>query len=424
MKMSERRFHHLATRYGLVATIVMCLTQRFAKADEFAPSPEGYYEGSVVYSCNYLKGIGYASMILKDKADFWLTLTRSGHGTYIVNGQGTAIFDFSYAIDWTMGVKAGVSMMNVLGAKIDPKVTLSLDPKTSVQKFYLTGEVAAEDAKDGGRKLKDVTISWTPPNDDKAQKPKLKLQLIGSVSMDVSGGASMDKDFGKGPGGKPLGKANAEGAIGGGKFSPGTVAQTIEFDPPSPFGSEKFTVVLKKRSRYGPFADEYDITAPGQSASVEVTVHWNAVQKIDFGWFKNPAQLAATDSTGPPAKNGRNGIDGQSGPGGQPGSSGANGREGQKGDPGQKGQGGGIVQPNWRSGSVTVKAGQDTSVTFSSPMNTADYVVTLAPAQNPGLWIGNYSRKTPQGFMLRAEPANQADAVSGTTIDWMAVPAR
>src|SRR5437867_2429225 len=87
------------------------------RAAEFKPSPEGYYEGSVIYSCNYLKGIGYASMILKDKADYWLTLTRSGHGTYIANGQGTAIFDFSYAIDWTMSVKAGISMMNVLGAK-------------------------------------------------------------------------------------------------------------------------------------------------------------------------------------------------------------------------------------------------------------------------------------------------------------------
>jgi len=234
----------------MLLSLALRFTTAVATEDtNFIPSPEGYYEGSVLYSCNYLKGIGYASMILKDKADFWLTLTRGGHGTYIVNGQGTAIFDFSYAIDWTMGVKAGVSMMNVLGAKIDPKVTLSLDPKTSVQKFYLTGEVAAEDAKDGGVKLKDVTISWTPPNDEKAQKPKLKLQLIGSVSMDVSGSASMDKDFGKGPGGKPLGKANAEGAIGGGKFSPGTVAQTIDFDPPPPFGSEKFTVVLKKRSR-------------------------------------------------------------------------------------------------------------------------------------------------------------------------------
>jgi hypothetical protein len=85
MKTSECRFHRLATRYWFVATIVMCLTQRSVTADEFVPSPEGYYEGSVLYSCNYLKGIGYASMILKNKADFWLTLTRSAHGTYIVD---------------------------------------------------------------------------------------------------------------------------------------------------------------------------------------------------------------------------------------------------------------------------------------------------------------------------------------------------
>jgi hypothetical protein len=254
----------------------------------FEPSPEGYYEGSAIYSCNYLKGIGYASMILKDKADFWLTLTRSGPNTFTVSGQGTAIFDFSYAIDWTMSVKAGVSMMNVLGAKIDPKVTLSLDSKTSVQKFYLSGEVSLQDAKDGGVKLQDIALSWTPPGDDKAQKPKLKLLLVGSVSMDVSGSAHMDKDAPvKGPDGKPIGKGNGEGTIGGGKFKAGSVSQTIEFDPPPPFGSDKFTLVLKKRSPYGPFADEYDTTAPGQGASIEVSVHWIAVQKIDFGWFKN-----------------------------------------------------------------------------------------------------------------------------------------
>src|SRR5438477_7925925 len=97
---------------GCASIALLGIASARADAQNFIPSPEGYYEGSVLYSCNYLKGIGYASMILKDKADFWLTLTRSGHGTYIVNGQGTAIFDFSYAIDWTMGVKAGVSMMN------------------------------------------------------------------------------------------------------------------------------------------------------------------------------------------------------------------------------------------------------------------------------------------------------------------------
>lgn len=262
-------------------------TAMAAEKTKFEPSPEGYYEGSAIYSCNYLKGVGYASMLLKDKADFWLTLTRIGPNTYNVKGQGTAIFDFSYAIDWTLSVKAGISMMNVLGAKIDPKVSLSLDPKTSVQKFYLTGEVVAEDAKDGGVKLKDIAISWTPPGGDKAQKPKLKLLLVGSVSADVSGSGNTSQDFGKGPNGKPLAKTTEDGSIGGGKFKAGTVAQTIEFDPPPPFGSDKFTLLLKKRSPFGPLADEYDIIAPGQSPSVEVTVHWVTVQKIDFGWFKN-----------------------------------------------------------------------------------------------------------------------------------------
>ena len=280
---SERLLLH---SLRICAVTFLAVTAAVAQ-EKFQPSPEGYYEGSAIYSCNYLKGIGYASMILKDKADFWLTLTRSGPNAFTVNGQGTAFFDFSYAIDWTMSVKAGVSMMNVLGAKIDPKVTLTLDPKTAVQKFYLSGEVTTADAKDGGVKLQDLAISWTPPGDDKAQKPKLKLLLVGSVSMDASGGAAMDQGFGKGPDGKDLGKGKGEGSIGSGKFKAGSVSQTIEFDPPPPFGSDKFTLVLKKRSPYGPFADEYDTTAPGQGASIEVSVHWIAVQKIDFGWFKN-----------------------------------------------------------------------------------------------------------------------------------------
>lgn len=39
--------------------------------------PKNHCEG-VAYSCNYRTGIDYASMVLKDKADSWLTLTRSG----------------------------------------------------------------------------------------------------------------------------------------------------------------------------------------------------------------------------------------------------------------------------------------------------------------------------------------------------------
>ena len=39
--------------------------------------PKNHCEG-VAYSCNYRPGIDYASMVLKDKAGCWLTLTRSG----------------------------------------------------------------------------------------------------------------------------------------------------------------------------------------------------------------------------------------------------------------------------------------------------------------------------------------------------------
>ncbi len=438
-----RELHDLSSRISRSPTrggakfLALCLVistamSANAQSDHFVPSPEGYYEGSVRYSCNYLKNIGYASMILDDKADFWLTLTRSGHGTYVVNGQGTAIFDFSYAIDWTMGVKVGVSMLNVLGAKIDPKVTLTLDPKTAVQKFYLTGEISAEEAKNGGVKLKDVAVSWTPPNDEKAVKPKLKLQLVGSVSMDVSGSKSMDQDFGKGPGGTPIGKASGEGAIKGGTFNKGTVAQTIAFDPPPPFGSDKFTLVLRKRSRYGPFADEYDITAPGQGPGVEVMVHWATIQKIDFGWFRHSDQTAASGGVGAAGAAGRDGQSGSAGANGQDGAAGANGRDGAaggKGDSGangQNGRDGNNAAPNWRAGSVTAKIGQETRVTFSQPLPNADYVVSLTPARGPSSsWICNYSNKRPDGFTLRAELSNPADASTTTTqVDWLALPAQ
>lgn len=85
-------------RSSSICAIALLFIKAAAAEEKFQPSPEGYYEASVVYSCNYLKGIGYASMILKDKADFWLTLARSGPSAYAVNGQSTTIFDFSYAI--------------------------------------------------------------------------------------------------------------------------------------------------------------------------------------------------------------------------------------------------------------------------------------------------------------------------------------
>src|SRR5436309_80627 len=89
-------------------------------------SPTGYYEGSVTYACNYFKDRAYTSMILTSKADFWFSLEKTGPGAGHIQGEGVATFDFSFSIDWTMNAKMGISIMNVMGAKLDPKVSLTL----------------------------------------------------------------------------------------------------------------------------------------------------------------------------------------------------------------------------------------------------------------------------------------------------------
>src|SRR5689334_17778691 len=74
-------------------------------------------------------------------------MSKTGPGTAHIQGQGTATYDFSFAVDWGMHAKLGLSIMNVMGAKIDPKVSLTLDSTTKVQPFRLAGDVTL--AQDG-----------------------------------------------------------------------------------------------------------------------------------------------------------------------------------------------------------------------------------------------------------------------------------
>ena len=259
-------------------------------------SPTGYYEGSVLFNAQYMKDRAYMGMGLGAKADYWFTVTESAPGQVRVSGSGVAFYNFGFAVDWGLSAKAGISLVNVLGAKLDPKVSLTLDPSTAVQKFALSGEGAL--VREGDVvKIKDVALTWVPraPATQPAAPPaagapapnKIRLNLVGSVTADVSGSGE-----GEGSVTRRNVTVSGEGSTSaGGSRTFGTVIQTIEIDPLSPFGSDKFTFVLNKRSPYGPYADEFDYDGAGGDATTGVTVHAVTVQKIDFLLAKRLAGL-------------------------------------------------------------------------------------------------------------------------------------
>lgn len=300
-------------------------------------SPAGYYEGSIIYGAQYMKDRKYMSMRLSSESDFWFVLERTGPGTGRIQGQGRAEFDFAFGVDWKMSTKVGISVMNVMGAKIDPKLTITLDPKTASQKFYLSGDVAFEET-DEGIKVRDVLFSWTPPGSEGAEVPQLHLNLVGSISVDgtlTAAGSSEDNPDTT----DDIEPGAAEGEVGVGYTGPGTVIQTIKVDPQSPFGQQQITLVLKKRGPYGPYADEFDYDGAGADASTGVTVHWAAVQKIDYAWARavteGPGGAGPQGEPGPP---GARGPQGDQGDPGEPGPQGEQGPPGEKGDQGDRGE--------------------------------------------------------------------------------------
>jgi len=229
-----------------------------ARAADEGPDPRkqaaGYWEGTVNYGAEYFRDRKYMAMTLGCKADFWFTVDDQGN----LAGEGAGLYDFAFALDWGLAASAGIQMADVLGLHLDPKVTLSLDPKSAYQRFRLTGHVEA--AGDDGTPAK--LVMQLVPLATGGAAPKLRLNLVAGLS----GGAGLSAA------GLSLGTS---GAIG-------EVKQTIEVDPLPPFGTDEPTASAKLRSPYGPLAAEYEYDGTGTAGGTAVTVRWHAVQQISY----------------------------------------------------------------------------------------------------------------------------------------------
>ncbi len=253
------------------------------------PSPTGYYEGSLTYAAEYFTDVSYMAMQMKAKSDFWFIADEAGK----VTGQGEVDYDFGFGIDWGLAVKQGLTVLKVLGVSLDPKVTIELDPKTAHQSYSLSGEVTPP-ANPGAPAELTLLFSWTDPAGGGAPAPRLHLDVVGSLTASGSIGVTHTGTVG------PV-SSNTGGSFGTTrKFS--TVVQTIDWTPVSPFGQDTSRVRLTPRSAWGPFATSFDYDGSGTSGGTGVTVHWRAVQKIDFGVMQELVRLrqqvaAGTDAT-------------------------------------------------------------------------------------------------------------------------------
>jgi hypothetical protein len=452
-----RRF--LAAALALVGTAIV--PGRTARAEPPPKiSPTGYYEGSVSYSCNYFKDRKYMSMVLGAKADFWFSLEKTGPGTAHIQGQGVATYDFSFAVDWGMHAKLGLSIMNVMGAKLDPKVSLTLDSATKVQPFRLAGDVTL--AQDGETvKVDKMLVAFG--KGEPGEKPMLVLNLVGSVSMDISGGGEIKggrdvgaqkgtdpdqrKDDPTPKGGKPIEEppdahggvpveGSGESGFGGNvKVLPGTVLKAIPFAPPSPFGMDEFSLRLKPRTRVGPYTDHFEYDGAGASPSVEVTVRWDLTQRIDYLWAKRLADVEeGTGSAGAKGQKGDQGDKGDRGEKGDPGVRGEKGEAGPRGESGPKGDAAPALDvPLFRAGTAHVTVGKEQRIGFSSGLS-GSYVVTVTPWGSAGVHVvAVVTKKTGDGFTVLltplptpalpvAPPTPASDPV--VEVDWIACTAR
>lgn len=115
-----------------------------AAQDKLRATPFGYYEGSAVYGAEFLKQSKHMAMNLKAKADFWFVAERTGPKTATIRGEGIATYDFGFGVDWG-AVGPGVDLINVMGLNMAPDARITLNPKTSVQKFTLSGQISFGD---------------------------------------------------------------------------------------------------------------------------------------------------------------------------------------------------------------------------------------------------------------------------------------
>ena len=358
-------------------------------------STAGYYEGHVRYGTEYYKDRPLMSMNLKSKADFWFVVLPSGD----FQGEGLAFYDFDFAIDWGMAATMGISLMNALNVKIEPNVSLTLDSSTAVHKFYLSGQVAP-----GSPPTMDMRVSWTPVDKPDAQPPELHINLVGTLTASA---------------GVPVAQSGT-----GGTLEVGTVLQTIKWTPIPPFGTDKVEVDLRKRSRYGPYAVEFEFDGPGTAEGVGVSVSWQVVQKIDFSRAQLLAELSERlDELMGGLASDRGREPGAKGDKGDPGPAGPRGPTGEKGDSGDSSAYG--PELNWRAGTVSTEVGRSTSIVFETALPDENYIVSLTPESlKPSRWIVGYANKTPSGFDILVAPSKLDEPQSATVqVDWLAVPA-
>ena len=350
-------------------------------------STAGYYEGHVRYGSEYFKDRPLMSMNLKSKADFWFVVLPNGD----VQGEGLAFYDFDFGIDWGMAATMGISVMNALDVKLNPQVSLTLDSSTAVHKFYLSGHVAP-----GSPPTMDMRVSWKPVDKPDAQPPELHINLVGTLTGSV--GVTVKKSG------------------TGGKLEVSTVLHTIKWTPIPPFGTDKVEVDLRKRSLYGPYAMEFEFNGPGTAKSVEVSVSWQVVQKIDFSRAQLLAELASDRGR-------ESGAKGAKGDKGDPGPAGPRGPTGEKADSGDSSAYG--PELNWRAGMVSTEVGRSTSIVFETALPDENYIVSLTPESlKPSRWIVGYANKTPSGFDILVAPSKVDEPQPATVqVDWLAVPA-
>ncbi len=166
-------------------------------------------------------------------------------------------------------------------------------------------------------KVERVALTWNPPDaKDPSKEAVLRLQLVGTLTADVSGSHSAEGSAGtagardvvkdpkvdpdapippkgserrardpikdKDDDGKPIATGSGEAGFGGSREVASRVVQVIEVPPLSPFGEMTFPLRLVKRTPYGPHVDVYDFKGPGSGPATELTIRSLITQRIDY----------------------------------------------------------------------------------------------------------------------------------------------
>src|SRR5262245_39697019 len=180
-----------------------------ANAAEPLATPEGYFEGTAHYSKEVSTDV--IGLSLACKSDYWYTITRTGTNSAKVSGEGIAVYDFKFAVNWSVEKKMSFGLMKGISVDLEPDVTIELDKATSRLKFYVAGEMGWPPNFD--RPEFAGQMSWTAPGDKDAKPPKLKFNVVATVGAKMPALAI---------GQRPL------------------TGKSFEIDPPAPFGAVSF----------------------------------------------------------------------------------------------------------------------------------------------------------------------------------------